>query len=169
MLAFITDVTGNPDLFIQPFSPDVGATGKPYQIFATHLATQGTPTFNPDGSSIAFVSNKDGSPRIYAMQVPSPGSSLNEIKATLITKRNKENSAPCWSPDGTKIAYCSMMNGVRQIWIYDFTTRQENQLTQGPGNKENPSWAPDSLHLVFNSSDKGSCELYLVNLNKPKL
>lgn len=165
-LAFISDVTGNPDLFILPFNPDIGVTGKPYQIFATHQATQATPTFHPDGSKIAFVSNKDGSPRIYMMPVPAPGTSLNNIKASLLTKRNKENTAPAWSPDGTKIAYCSITQGVRQIWVYDLNTRDERQVTQGPGNKENPSWAPDSLHLVFNSSDAGACELYLINLNQ---
>jgi len=165
-LAFISDITGNPDLFIQLFSPETGAIGKPYQIFATHLATQGTPTFSPDGKKIAFVSNKDGAPRIYMMDVPAPGTSLKDIKARLVSKRNQESTAPAWSPDGTKIAYCSITSGVRQIWVYDLTTREERQLTQGMGNKENPSWAPNSLHLAFNSSDAGACELYLANLNQ---
>ena len=165
-IAFICDVTGNPDLFIQNFNPDSGAVGKPYQIFSTHLATQGTPTFSPDGKQIAFVSNKDGSPRIYVMPVPAPGTSLKNIKATLITKRNRESSAPAWSPDGTKIAYCSMGPSGRQVWVYDFNTKEERQITQGSGNKENPTWAPNSLHLVFNSSDSGACELYLINLNQ---
>ncbi|MEI8365042.1 MAG: Tol-Pal system protein TolB [Parachlamydiaceae bacterium] len=166
-IAFISDITGNPDLFILPFSPDTGATGKPYQIFSTHLATQASPTFSPDGSQIAFVSNKDGSPRIYMMSVPAPGTSLKDIKATLVTKRNKESTAPAWSPDGTKIAYCAVIQGTRQIWVYDLTSREERQITQGPGNKENPSWAPNSLHLVYNSSDAGSCNIYLINLNQP--
>lgn len=165
-IAFISDVTGNPDLFVQAFSPETGAIGKPYQIFSTHQATQGSPAFSPDGSQIAFVSNKDGSARIYAMDVPAPGTSLNDIKAALVTKRNRESTAPSWSPDGTKLAYCCPVNGTRQIWVYDFGTRQERQLTQGTGNKENPTWAPNSKHLIFNSSDKGACELYLINLNQ---
>lgn len=166
-VAFICDITGNPDLFILPFSPDEGPVGKPYQIFSAHLSAQATPTFSPDGSKLAFVSNKDGSPRIYLIDVPPPGTSLKDIKATLITKRNKESSAPAWSPDGTKIAYCSVIKGVRQVWIYDLIKREERQLTQGDGNKENPTWAPNSLHLIFNSSDAGSCQLYLINLNQP--
>jgi TolB protein len=165
-LAFISDITGNPDLFIQAFSPDKGAIGKPYQIFSSHLATQGSPTFSPDGNKIAFVSNKDGSPRIYVIEVPEPGKSLNDIKPALITKRNRESTAPSWSPDGTKIAYCAVVQGTRQIWVYDLITREERQVTHGSGNKENPMWAPNSLHLVFNSSDKGSCDLYLINLNQ---
>ncbi len=165
-VAFISDATGNPDLFLQPFSPENGAIGKPQQIFSAKQATQSSPTFSPDGTKIAFVSDKDGAPKVYVITIPEPGTSLKNVKATLITKRNRESSAPVWSPDGTKIAYCSRTDGTRQIWIYDFTTNQERQLTQGPGNKENPSWAPNSLHLVFNSSDSHDSQLYLINLNQ---
>lgn len=166
-VAFICDYTGNPDLFLQGFDPEKGLIGKPQQIFSTHLATQGTPTFSPDGNQIAFVSNKDGSPRIYLMNIPAPGASLKDIKATMISKINRENSAPTWSPDGTKLAYCAQTNGVRQIWIYDFEKKQERQITQSGGNKENPTWAPNSLHLMFNSTGKNGCDLYLINLNQP--
>lgn len=167
-VAFINDVTGNPDLFFVPFSPEAGALGKPQQIFSTHKATQGTPTFSPDGERIAFISNKDGSPRIYVIKIPSPGSNIKDIKAQLITKHGKESTGPAWSPDGSKLAYSSSTNGVRQIWIYDFNTNQEKQLTQGPGHKENPTWAPNSLHLIFNSATQNGSELYLVNLNQPE-
>lgn len=165
-VAFICDVTGNPDLFVQNFSPEKGTTDKPQQVFCAKQSTQASPTFSPDGKKLAFVSNKDGSPKIYVIDIPAPGTSLNDIKATLISKKNRENSAPCWSPDGKKIAYCSRSKEDRQIWIYDFTTGQERQLTQGSGNKENPSWAPDSLHLVFNSSDANSSQIYIINLNQ---
>jgi TolB protein len=167
-VAFICDYTGNPDLFVQSFDPEKGAVGKPQQIFATHLATQGTPTFSPDGQQIAFVSNKDGSPRIYYMSIPAPGSSIKDIKATLISKINRENTAPCWSPDGSKLVYCALTGGVRQIWVYDFDKHQERQLTQGGGNKENPTWAPNSLHIIFNSTGSNGSELYLINLNQPE-
>lgn len=167
-VAFISDITSNPDLFLQPFHPEKGLQGKPFQIFAAKQATQGSPSFDPEGNRIAFVSNKDGSPRVYVMTIPKPGAPINEISTHLVTKHSRESSAPAWSPDGSKLAYCALTNGIRQIWIYDFNTKEERQLTQGPGNKENPTWAPNSLSIMFNSSDRGACDLYLINLNQPK-
>lgn len=164
-IAFVCDITGNPDLYIQPINVETGAKEKPYQIFAAPHAAQGSPTFSPDGSQIAFVSNKDGSPKIYVMKVPKPGTLLKNIKASLITCANRENTAPAWSPDGKKIAYSAKGSGERQIWIYDIATRKEMPLTKGSGNKENPAWASDSLHIVYNSSDNKSCDIYLIDLN----
>jgi TolB protein len=165
-VVFISDVTGNPDLFLQSFSPETGVTGKPQQIFSAKQATQGSPALSPDGNRVVFVSNKDGSARIYLIDIPKPGALLQDIKAQLISKRNRDNSAPSWSPDGKKLAYCANSNGFRQIWIYDFASKEEKPLTQGSGHKENPSWAPDSLHIVYNSADANQSELYLINLNE---
>ncbi len=163
-LAFICDASGRADLFIQPIQSGNGLTGTPKQIFSYPRSTQASPTFSPDGSSLAFVSDKDGATRIYTI---STKASQKRPNARLITKRNKENSCPSWSPDGTKLAYSAKTDGIRQIWIYDFATEEEQQLTMGPGNKENPCWAPDSTHIVFNSTDGTSSDLYIVNMNQP--
>lgn len=167
-VAFICDVTGNPDLFLQPFDSSQGAVGKPRQIFAGHLATQGTPTFSPNGKQIAFVSDKDGSPRVYAMDIPPVGASLKEIRAKLVSKYSRGSTAPAWSPDGKKIAYCSLTDGARQIWIYDFEKDEEFQITKGEGHKENPTWSPNSLSIIFNTNQNDRGELYLVNLSGSK-
>ncbi len=167
-VAFIGDITGNPDLFLQAFNPESGPVGKPYQIFSAPRATQGSPAFSPDGRRVAFVSNKDGSPRIYVMEIPGRGADIKNLSPRLVSKINRENSAPAWSPDGSKLAYCSLTKSVRQIWVHDFDTNEERQVTQGPGNKENPTWAPNSLHLMFNSTGGSGSELYMVNLNQPE-
>lgn len=164
-LAFICDAGGRTDLFMQPFNPETGQVGKPVQLFSYPRATQASPTFSPDGSKIAFASDKDGGTRIYIIPaIPTEKRS----NALMISKQNRENSCPCWSPDGTKLAYSAKTNGIRQIWIYDFESNEEWQLTSGPGNKENPYWGPNSKHIVFNSTDASNSELYVVNLNQPE-
>ncbi len=164
-LAFICDAGGRTDLFLQPMDPKTGEVGKPIQLFSYPRSTQASPTFSPDGSQVAFVSDKDGGMRIFIIPT---APSEKRANARMITIQNRESSCPAWSPDGTKLAYSAKTNGIRQIWIYDFATQEESQLTSGPGNKENPSWAPDSLHLVFNSCDGSETELYIANLNQPE-
>ncbi len=163
-IAFISDAGGRTDLFLQPVNPQTGEVGKPIQLYSYPRSTQASPTFSPDASKIAFVSDKDGGMRIYVI---SATPSENRSNALMISKQNRENSCPCWSPDGRKLAYSAKTNGIRQIWTYDFATGEESQLTSGPGNKENPYWAPDSKHIVFNSTDGASSELYIVNMNQP--
>lgn len=165
-IAFICDVAGNPDLFVQDFSLEKGILEKPRQIFSSGQSVQGTPTFSPDGNSIAFVSNKDGSPRIYVIDITQEQAKQPQPK--LLTKYSRESTAPAWSPDGTKIAYSSLTQGTRQIWVYDLKKQEERQITHGKGHKENPSWAPNSRMLIYNCTDHDSSHLYLIGLRQSK-
>lgn len=165
-LAFCCDATGRTDLFLMKFHPDSGALGKPRQIFTAKGSTQASPTFSPDGKKIAFVSNKDGAPKIYILTIPQENVKIQNVRCELISKRTREASAPVWSPDGKKIAYSGKSQGSRQIWVYDFETGEEQELTTGKQDKENPTWAPNSLHLIFNTSNDDNSELYLINLHQ---
>jgi len=161
-LVFISDAAGNPDVFLHQFDPQNGVVGKPRQIYSVPFATQASPVFSPDGKQIAFVSNKDGRPKLYILDIPKPGQTLKDIRPKLVVRQNRSCTAPSWSPDGTKIAYTSKVEGVRQIWVIDMTTGIDKQVTQGPGNKENPTWAPNSLHLAYNDAHN----IYMLNLHQ---
>ncbi len=164
-IAFITDVAGRPDLFIQNLDKSGNPVGQSRQLYSTPSATQASPTFSPDGRKIAFVSDKEGSARIYVIDIRDPREERRpDLK--LITRQNRENTSPAWSPDGKRLAYSSRTEGVRQIWIYDFDTGQEWPLTKGAENKENPTWAPDSLHLLYNTETRDISELYMINLHQ---
>lgn len=165
-IAFISTVHGREDLFIQAFSIEHGVTGKAKKLFSAPMATQGTPTFSPDGKKIAFVSNKDGTARIYLMKIPRNHEERIDCPLQLISKKNRENTAPNWSQDGRKIAYSALTNGVRQIWIYHVDKEIEEQLTFGEVHKENPVWAADSLHLLYNTASYENAELYMMDINQ---
>lgn len=169
-IAFINDSLGNPDLFLMELKDDAAAQEAPRRIFQFTGATNASPVFSPDGKNIAFVSSKDGATRIYLLKIPEKGTSLKNVKPQLLTTQQREASAPAWSPDGNKVAFCAKgQEGNRQIWVYDLQKKEEKQLTFGPGDKENPTWAANSLHLIFNvrQSDESS-DLYLMNLHQSK-
>ncbi len=68
---------------------------------------EGSPDFSPDGSRIAFVSNRDGNSEIYIMNAD--GS--DQRRLTHYPGDGDEyfgNSNPSFSPDGTKIAFTSI-------------------------------------------------------------
>ncbi len=161
-MAFICDHLGHPELYLQSLRSTQHA---PQRVFRGSKGVQASPTFSPDGRRLALVSNKDGAPRIYIVDL-TQRLPLKEHQVRLISRQNRENTAPTWSPDGTKLAYSAKQAGVRQIWIYDFAEKREYPLTVGTAHKENPSWAPDSSHLVYNSADGAKAELYLVDLQR---
>lgn len=165
-LAFISDAAGGPDLFLQNFDDNFQPIGKPLQLFSYPRSTQASPTFSPDGNKLAFVSDKDGAVRIYVIAISDNTYTRKRPIAHLITKKNRENVTPSWSKDGKKLAYSAKVNNIRQIWIYDFEKDEEYQLTTGAKNKENPFWANDNLHIVFNTEDIEETELYLININQ---
>lgn len=162
-VAFISDAKGNPDLYLM----DLANPDHPRRIYGFPKAAQASPTFSPDGQKIAFVSNKDGYPRIYALPIPPPEQKIRTLKPELLTTLSKESTAPAWSFDGKKLAYSARDGeGIRQIFIYDFPTKKEKQLTFGGVHKENPAWAKDSLHLMYNTVGEQESHIYMLNLNE---
>ncbi len=164
MIAFISDASGQADLFVQSFDTQRGTYGKPRQIFTSIGSVAASPTFSPDGTKIAFVSDFEQRPKIYIMDLTQPPSKHNLV---CITPNTKDNASPCWSPDGTKIAFSAKLQDVRQIWIYDIQQKITQALTKDPKNKDNPTWAPNSLHLAF-STEEPDAQIYMMNISQQK-
>ena len=57
--------------------------------------------WSPDGTRLAFDSNRDGDQEIYTMN------SLDGSRLTKLTDNQNHDGEPTWSPDGTKIAFCA--------------------------------------------------------------
>ncbi|HEX5962757.1 MAG TPA: protein kinase, partial [Gemmatimonadales bacterium] len=56
---------------------------------------------------------------------------------------------PAWSPDGTRLAYVSEVDGVRQLFVRTLATGKEQRLTREPNDDIQPAWSPDGKRLAF--------------------
>jgi Tol biopolymer transport system component len=87
---------------------------------------------------------------------------------TLTNRPLAFDSAPAWSPDGTRIAFESAVDGKRSIWVMQADGQGLRRLTDGgPGGRSDasPTWSPDSTQIAFMSDRDGNDEIYVVGLD----
>ena len=114
------------------------------------------PAWSPDGSKIAFMSNRDGDWQIYVMNADGMGQ-------TRLTTNNAVDWGPTWSPDGTKIAFHSNRDGNNEIYVMNANGTGQNRLTNNNAADVVPSWSPDGTKIAFESNRDGKSEIYVMN------
>src|SRR5438552_14781965 len=67
-----------------------------------------------------------------------------------------------WNPDGQHLAFAwtqGYASGGFNIFLMEVASGKYLQLTH-EGRNENPSWAPDGVHIVFGSTRSGSPQIW---------
>jgi Tol biopolymer transport system component len=54
-----------------------------------------------------------------------------------------------WSPDNNQLVYVSDREGTDHLYIYDFRTSKERQLTKGSGPDDRAAWSPDGKSIAY--------------------
>src|SRR5438034_4811689 len=111
-----------------------------------HPADDGSPSWSPDGSKIAFYTRRDAfDAEIYVMDADG-GNPIN------VTNHPGDDFTPAWSPDGEKIAFTSFRDGQGEIYVMDADGGNPINLTNHPGDDVDPSWSPDGAKIAFTST-----------------
>jgi Tol biopolymer transport system component len=90
------------------------------------MAFDSQPKFSPDGQTIAFLSDREGTENIWIMRAD--GSEAKQVSRDT----NSEFASPSWSPDG-KYIFVSKTNfgiGPREIWMYHVDGGSGIQVTK---------------------------------------
>ena len=152
--------------------------GKNHDIYAmdldgsnqTRLTTSSAyddePKWSPDGTRIAFMSDRDGNFEIYSMNAD--GSNQSRL-----TNNPAADGFPAWSPDGTKIAFVSgdLRNPASfEIYVMNANGSNRTRLTNDSFIDGVPAWSPDGTKIVFMSGatnvfNPNSFEIFVMDAN----
>jgi Tol biopolymer transport system component len=125
---------------------------------------------SPDGSKVAFASDRDGNTEIWLLNLS--GGGLTQLTTTSGTCVNEY---PSWYPDGSALAYNSNCSGNWEIFRADLRYEQDkaNEIKASlvnPVNLTNNAAAdrygrvnPAGTHIAFRSDRDGNGEIYIMS------
>jgi TolB protein len=114
------------------------------------------PSASPDLRRLLFavIRSPTGDTDRAIVAAPADGSSLQ----TLFDVPGAYDSAPAWSPDGSRIAFESNADvgaanpeGDMEIWTMNADGTGATQLTHNAAHDEGPAWSPDGRLLAYTS------------------
>ena len=159
-ITFISDRDRNYEIYV------MDDDGKNQRNLTNHPDSDVAPSWSPDGTRIAFMSNRDGHvPKggglpnfeIYVMDADG-GNQQN------LTNSPSDDRQPAWSPDGKRIAFTSDRDGnvhpihgwpTSEIYVMDADGGNPQNLTNNPNHDFHAAWSPDGKRIVFSSERDG--------------
>ncbi|HEY4057200.1 MAG TPA: LpqB family beta-propeller domain-containing protein, partial [Kofleriaceae bacterium] len=113
-------------------------------------AIDSSPAWSPDGSQIAFVSDRNGGPQIFV--TPAAGGTARQVSFN-----GTYNTEPTWSPKSGKhiIAYTTRDGGKYDIVTLDIDSKEMKRITQNEGTNEVPSFSPNGRAIAFARQGQG--------------
>ncbi|MFQ3537155.1 MAG: hypothetical protein SNJ58_14940 [Aggregatilineales bacterium] len=152
----IVIVTVQPNPFSIP--PTWTPTSTP-----TPLPTPTPPPTLPSLSSytLLYIREVDGLPALFV----SRGDGSN---ARRITPPGAPFSFPAWSPDGTRIAYTTLVEGREQIFVANADGSDPQMALEMPNTRaRGVSWSPDGTAIVFASDDVQPDDIFIYRFGAP--
>src|SRR5437016_3659825 len=121
----------------------------------TDTASANDPAFSPDGSRIAFVTQRDGNPEIYVMNADGTG-------VTRVTNDPQGDGRPAFAPDGQSIVFhSSRPAGKQEIWAVNLDGTGLTQLTRDSVNFS-PAVSPDGQTIAYVSVRDKNYDIWLM-------
>jgi dipeptidyl aminopeptidase/acylaminoacyl peptidase len=126
-------------------------------VFIQSTQTDSNPVYSPDGTKVAFLSDRSGSQEIWLSD--SDGSNQRRL-----TSLNALAWVPKWSPDGRQIVFYLSPQGDDRSHIYtlDVDHGLPQQLTRDipTARFPHPNWSHDGKWIYFCSAQSGRNEIW---------
>jgi serine/threonine protein kinase len=103
----------------------------------THSGHDASPAVSPDGSTLAFTSDRDGQSRIWLKQLKGGG----EVAITI-----GSDDFPRFSPDGTSVLYIHSEGGSTSLHRISLLGNDPHKVVE---DAEQGDWSPDGKQIAF--------------------
>lgn len=150
-IAFVVDEGWNSEIYVADTEQGLVSN------LTNHASDDRRPVWSPDGSKIAFLSNRHGRDMaLYVMD--SDGRNVQRLSDYPI----HELSTFTWSPDGRQIAFASYHDGFGDLYTINIASKDVWRLTYTGGLDYNPAWSADGRQIAFWSEHDDGTTLSLV-------
>jgi Tol biopolymer transport system component/DNA-binding winged helix-turn-helix (wHTH) protein len=116
------------------------------QMLLASTRNQNNPSVSPDGSKIAFESDRSGSHEVWISDAD--GHNLQQI-----THLNSLTGTPSWSPDSKLLAFDSRAEGEANLYVYNTAGGDLRKITASTRANSLPSWSRDGRFLFYASGE----------------
>jgi Tol biopolymer transport system component len=116
----------------------------------------GQPAPSPDGSRIAFVSDREGYPNVYVAE--KDGGNARPVT----NFRGAAVRAPAWSPRGDRLAFVVQSQGHQGLYVMTLSAGVWARLTWKTFEYGHPTWSRDGEWIYFRSLESGVPQIWKI-------
>ena len=116
-----------------------------------------SPSWSPDGKSLAYVSFENKRPEIFIQH-------LATARRSKVSGFKGLNGAPSWSPDGKFLALVLSKDGNPDVYTLNTATKRLKRVTRHRSIDTEPVWSSDGKSIIFTSDRSGSPQLYQIRI-----
>jgi hypothetical protein len=128
------------------------------------------PAIAPEGVRIVWVSDRrqfGAGTDIYLTALDGTSAEINLTN----DGQSLVESAPVWSPDGTRLAFVAGEDGAKStnVYVMDADGSNREMLVEGGGMNIRPRWSPDGAFIAFTSNRTEKNEVFVVEVATKRL
>jgi TolB protein len=116
----------------------------------------GMPAFSPDGTRLAFVSDRDGEDRIYVIGADGSGEHL-------LAPSSVAQEKPRWLADGKRIEYMTFASDMGHVFSVDADGSHLREEVAVPG--RSPAISPDRTRVIYMGGTWTDTKLMLAKID----